>query len=171
MSYSYTSTETTAFTVTHAKHLASKVATDLKRLQRFYKKPTDKAIDDYEAEMIELLKHGYLDRVEYGFWRNERWIEPTLQYTARELAGDALQNDDPGKIRPGANVNGASFHSYLTYSAAWWKLSDQERHAFKRSLPFSRQGADEPGVDGIFESDLTYSSGGRALNRRRVRSL
>ena len=48
MSYSYTSTETTAFTVTHAKHLASKVATDLKRLQRFYKKPTDKKIDEFE---------------------------------------------------------------------------------------------------------------------------
>ena len=121
--------------------------------------------------MIQLLNHGYLDRVEYGFRRNERWIDPTLQYTARELAGDALQNDDPGKIRPGANVNGASFHSYLTYSAAWWKLSDQERHVFKLGLPFYRQGAAEPGVDGYFESDLTYSSGGRALNRRRVRSF
>lgn len=171
MSYSYTSTETTAFTVTHAKHLASKVATDLKRLQRFYKEPSDKKIDEFETEMVQLLNHGYLDRVEYGFRRNECWIDPTLQYTARELAGDALQNDDPGKIRPGANVNGASFHSYLTYSAAWWKLSDQERHAFKLGLPFYRQGADEPSVDGYFESDLTYSSGGRALNRRRVRSF
>jgi len=26
-------------------------------------------------------------------------------------------DDDPGKIRPGADIKGASFHSYLTHSA------------------------------------------------------
>ena len=46
MSYSYTVTESTTFTVTHARHIAAKVATDLKRLQRFYGKPSDSAIAD-----------------------------------------------------------------------------------------------------------------------------
>ena len=35
MSYSYTISTLTSFTVTHARHIAAKVATDLKRLQRF----------------------------------------------------------------------------------------------------------------------------------------
>ena len=39
MSYSYTLTETTTFTVTHARHMAAKVATDLKRMQRLYGEP------------------------------------------------------------------------------------------------------------------------------------
>src|SRR5262245_42971432 len=60
MTYSLTISETTAFTVTHARHMAAKVATDLKRLQRFYGKPTDAQIAAYEIEVIELLKAGYL---------------------------------------------------------------------------------------------------------------
>jgi hypothetical protein len=58
MSSSFTITATTTFTLTHAKHMAAKVATDLKRLQRLYGSPTDAAIADYETEVIELLKAG-----------------------------------------------------------------------------------------------------------------
>src|SRR5215208_6036058 len=54
MSYSYTLTETTTFTLTHAKHMAAKVATDLKRMQRLYNLPSDTDINNYEAEVIEL---------------------------------------------------------------------------------------------------------------------
>ena len=39
MSTSFTITETTTFTLTHAKYMAAKVATDLKRMQRFYGAP------------------------------------------------------------------------------------------------------------------------------------
>ena len=39
MSYSYTLSETRTFTVTHARHMAAKVATDLKRMQRLYGSP------------------------------------------------------------------------------------------------------------------------------------
>jgi hypothetical protein len=113
MSYSQTLSATTTFTLTHAKHIAAKVATDLKRIQRFYNGvPTDKSIADYETELIELLKAGYLGTVTYGFRRNGKWIEPTLWYTARDLAGTAANDDDPGKIRPGADIKGASFYSY-----------------------------------------------------------
>jgi len=35
MASSYTISETATFTLTHAKHMAAKVAADLKRLQRF----------------------------------------------------------------------------------------------------------------------------------------
>ena len=117
MSSSFTLSETTTFTLTHARHMAAKVATDLKRLQRLYGSPTDVAIVDYEAEVIELLKAGYLGTLTVGFRRDD-WIEPTLKYTARDLAGAAADDDDPGRIRPGANIDGASFYNYLTYSSA-----------------------------------------------------
>jgi len=171
MTYSYTLTETASFTVTHARHMAAKVATDLKRMQRlYYGSPGDASIADYEAEITEFLKEGYLGTVTYGFRRDAKWIEPTLQYTARDLAGSAANDDDPGRVRPGANIDGASFYSYMTYSAAWDRLTDAEKDAFRKRLPFTRGGAPEPGVDGYLSDDRTYSSGGRALSRASVRS-
>lgn len=169
MSYSYTHTETLTFTVTHARHIAAKVATDLKRLQRFYGKPSDNAINEYETEIIALLKSGYLGTITYGFKYNGKWIEPTLRYTARDLM-DSNADDDPGRIRPGAQINGAAFYSYLTYSAAWDMLSEAKKEAFKMNLPFQRQGADEPGLLGYLSEDRIYSAGGRALSRASLRS-
>jgi hypothetical protein len=171
MSDSYTYTESVTFTVTHARHMAAKVATDLKRMQRFYGKPTDERIAHYEAEATEMLRAGYLDTVTYGFKRDGNWIEPTLRYKARDLAGASANDDDPGKIRPGADISGASFYSYMTYTAAWDCLSQAERNAFEATLPFARDGAAEPGVCGYLSNDRTYSSGGRALDRATVRSF
>jgi len=168
MSYSYSTTESTTFTVTHAKHIAAKVATDLKRMQRFYGKPSNDDIDDYESEIIEFLKHGYLEKVSYGFKRSGNWIEPTLIYTAKELSYDA--NDDPGKIRPGKDVSDAKFGSFLEYSSAWYALSDEDKSAFKRNLSFQRNTADTPGISGYLEEDRSYSSGGKSLSRSSVRN-
>lgn len=170
MSYSYTSSESQTFTVTHAKHISSKVATDLKRMQRFYKSPNDAVIEAYEAELILLLKAGYLGTVTYGFKRDGKWIEPTLRYTAKDLAGLSCSDDDPGRVRPGGNIEGAIFGSYLIYSSAWDKLSESERNDFQKKLPFQRGGADEPGISGYLSPDKTYSSGGRALERSIVKS-
>ena len=171
MSLSYTYTESVTFTVTHARHMAAKVATDLKRMQRFYGSPSDADIDDYETEVTEFLKEGYLGAVTYGFRRDGKWIEPTLRYTARDLAGGSANDDDPGKIRASANVIGASFYSYLTYSSAWYNLSESEKENFRKRLPFRRGGAPEPGISGYLADDRTYSSGGRAIDRASVRSF
>lgn len=170
MSYSYTQTETTTFTVTHAMHMAAKLATDLKRLQRFYYAPSDLQISDYETEIIDLLKGGYLAEVTYGFQRDGKWIEPALRYTARDLAGNSANDDDPGRIRPGANIRGASFYSYLIYNSTWDSLPAAERAAILRRMPFQRTGADEPGINGYLSEDRIYSAGGRALERATVRS-
>lgn len=170
MSSSYTTTETKTFTLTHARHLAAKVATDLKRLQRFYGGISDERIEQLEGEATELLRQGYLKSVIYGFQRNGNWIKPTLQYSAKELA-DSGEDDDPGRIFPGENVVGASFYSYLIYTQAWHDLSAQQREAIKQQLPVQRIGADEPQVEGgYFVDDRTYSSGGRSLGRASIRS-
>lgn len=170
MSYSFTLSESTTFTVTHARHLAAKVATDLKRMQRFYREPNDRQIIDFELEATELLRAGYLGTITYGFRRNGRWVEPTLRYTARDLVEAGGYDDDPGRVRPWANTQGAHFHSYLTYSSAWNRLTSGERASFKKHLPFERHGAPEPGVSGYWMSDRRYSAGGRALDRVSIRN-
>jgi hypothetical protein len=163
-------TLTTTFTLTHARHMAAKVATDLRRLQRFYDYPSDADISKYEIEVAELLKAGYLDTIKYGFRRNGEFIEPTLCYTASDLSGSSTIDNDPGRVKLGANIEGATFYSYLTPTMEWYLLSPAEREAFEERLPFRRSGAPEPGINGYLVNDLIYSAGGKALQRASVRS-
>ena len=121
-------------------------------------------------QIIEFLKEGYLGTVTYGFRRDGNWIEPTLRFTARDLSGISANDDDPGRIRPGKDIANATFYSYLTYSPAWEALSGAEKDTFRTRLPFTRNGAPEPGISGYFDQDRTYSSGGRAIDRSSVRS-
>ena len=147
----YTYTEAATFTITHARHMAAKVATDLKRLQRFYGTPSDAAIADLEEELVQLVRAGYLGTVTYGFKKGEAWIEPTLRYTARQLAGGASANDDdPGRVRPGANTDGAAFYSYLSYSSSWNLLSQAERERFAKEL-LERNELDYDDIEAIFK--------------------
>ena len=170
MSYSFTATETKTFTLTHAKHLAAKVSADLKRLQRLYGHVTDERIAEFEGEVTELLRQGYLGTVTYGFQRNGMWIEPTLRYTSADLTGSGA-DDDPGRVPPGKDISGAHFHSYLTYSVAWDALTADQRAAVKGMLPLQRVSGSESAVsNGYFADDKTYSSGGRSLGRASVRS-
>ncbi|PTX59822.1 hypothetical protein C8N46_108135 [Kordia periserrulae] len=162
---SFSGTYNNSFTITNAKKLAAKVATDLKRMQRFHGQPSENHISDLEEEITQLLKDGYLDTVTYGFQRNGDWIDPTVRYTAQDLANSSGDDDDPGRINPHANVEGASFHSYLVPSSAWYDLSLDERNNYEDNLPFKRTGAPEPGVDGYMSQDKTYTSGSKSLNR------
>lgn len=165
MSTSYTNSETQTFTVTHAKYLASKVSTDLKRIQRFYGSPSDLDISSYEKELTEFLKNGYLSEISYGFKRGDNWIEPTIKYTAKDLAGMSSADDDPGQIRPNADISGATFYSYLITNSKYSNLAIADRESFDKTLPFLRGGAPTPGTNGYMSSDKTYSSGGKSLDR------
>lgn len=169
MSTSYTNSETQTITVTHAKYLASKVATDLKRIQRFYGSPSDLEISSYETELIEFLKNGYLSEINYGFKRGDNWIEPTIKYTAKDLAGMS-GDDDPGQIRPNADISGASFYSYLITNSKYSNLTNADRESFDKTLPFLRGGAPTPGISGYMSSDKTYSSGGKSLDRSTLKN-
>lgn len=171
MTGSFTISESQTFTATHARHMATKVSTDLRRLKSFYGQPTNNEIAQWEAEVIELLKAGYLGTLTIGFRRDEAWIEPTLRYTARNLAGASANDDDPGGIRPGASVDGAYVYNYLTYSPAWYSADNAKREAFKRTLPFQRDDAPEPAVNGRLVPDRTYSAGGQSLGRTSVRNF
>lgn len=174
MSYSFTTSNTETFTVTHARHIAAKVATDLKRLQRFYGKwapsLTDSKIDDFLDELIEYLAAGYLGYVAYGFRRNGRWVAPTLRYTAYDLGQTTDMRDNaPGAVYPGEDVSGASFYSFLTTSRSWSSASFRDREEFLKRLPIQRGIGQAPGLDGYWAQDRTYSAGGRALDRFSLR--
>jgi len=159
-SFSYNTT----FTITNAKYLASKVATDLKRIQRFYGAPTDQQISNYELELTELLKGGYLDNVTYGFRRNGNWIKPTIRYSSEDLANDSI-DDDPGKIPAREDIGNSLFYSFLIYSSKWQQLTDEERESFNTKLPFQRGYANQPSAEGYFANDHIYASGGKSINR------
>jgi len=169
MSSTYTDTGSQTFTRAHARKISYRVVTDLNRMRRFYGKPSGPKIDQYDRELVEVLTVGFLERVTYGFRRGDAWIEPTLRYTAFELGNPGL-GDDPGKVRPGADIKGATFYTYLVFSQAWFDLSAAEKSAFEKTLPFVRGGATEPGIDGYLQQDLAYSAGGRGLQRATVRS-
>jgi hypothetical protein len=169
MTASLTVTESTTFTLSHARHIVAKIATDLKRMQRFYGLPSDTDIESYQSEAIEMFKAGYLDTVSYGFRRNGILIEPTLVYRAKDLLGTSSIDEAPGRIPPNANIDGATFYSYVRYAAKWFALTDQQRETFESSLTIVRGSAPEPSFNGYLETDKTYSAGGRAVTRQSLR--
>lgn len=152
------------FTLTHAKYLGAKVATDLKRIQRLYGAPSDDRIQKYEEEVIALLKEGYLDTITYGFKKDGAWVKPTIRYKSTDFSGNGL-DDDPGKVPANYDVSGATFYSFLEKNAKWDSLSYSQQKAFEESLSIIRGYGSSPGTNGYFGSDLTYSSGGQSLNR------
>lgn len=163
-----TYTQSNTFTVTHAKQISSKIAADLQRFQRFYGEPTNERIKNYELELIQLLQHDVLKDVTYGFKRNDMWTEATVKYTAS--SGSLGANDDPGKIRPNLDIEGASFSSFLTYNSKWDGMSAEEKLAIRSECPFQREGNDMPQLEkGLWSSDHTYSAGGRGMGRSSVK--
>ena len=106
---SYTTTETNSFTMTHARYIASKVATDLKRFQRFYSSPSDDWIDRYEGELAGLLKHDLVDNVVYGFQRNSLWTPASVRYRAIP-GGSLLGGRRPRQDQAGYRRRGRTLH-------------------------------------------------------------
>lgn len=113
-----------------------------------------------------MIKAGYLESVVYGFQRSGSWIEPTLRYTARDLMGGTANDDDPGRIRPGADISGAAFTSYLCYSRAWFDLTYAHkkvasvRNLHRTSLPIPHAGGVYPAkpLQPILGGLLTFES-------------
>jgi hypothetical protein len=169
--YSVTGSENETFSIIHARRIASRVATDLLRFQSFYGTPSDKSIDDYEAELTVLLNHDVLAWVEYGFQRNGKWTEAAVRYTALP-GGTLIANDDPGKIRPNLDIAGAKFTSFLSFNDNWYGKTQSERDAITRERPFTRGAGTEPPLEsGYWADDLNYTAAGRGLGRASARKF
>ena len=172
MSTSYSVSESETFSLTHARKIASKVATDLKRLQRLYGRPhdpTDQRIDEFEQELTHLLKHDVVGSVVYGYKRNGLWTKACVRYTAS--AGGQLQaDDDPGKILPGHDIQGATFTSFLSYNANWSALGSTKQAEIEQTSPLQRTPGSTPSLEnGYWSDDLSYSAGGRGVVRSTVK--
>jgi hypothetical protein len=162
-------TRTSTFTVTNVRYLASKVASDLRQMQRLYGPPSDDEINDYLAEVVILLTGGWLDEVSYGFWRNGQWIPPVLQYRVNS-AGNLVDNRSGG-VLAGMDVSGAYWYSYLKTTQSWMDLPPSERESIRNRIPISRVEAGEPQANGYWEANRQYSSAGVGLVRRTLRPL
>jgi len=162
-----TRTVAESFTLTHAKYLVSKVAADMRLCQLYYGEPSDTQINNYGTELAILLKDGYVSSYEFGYVRKtdkERIL--TWRYSV-DNSGNLTSNDRPGRITSGVDITGASMHNRLCHSAAWFKLSENERDAIEEGLPIHRTPASDYGSSlGYWVNDLTYSSGGVATVRQ-----
>jgi len=165
-------TGTFTHTAIHARHVASKVAADLKRLQRMYRvgRPSDSEIGEYQEELAMLLDKDCLGTVTYGFKRNGEWVV-ALKY---EAAGGSLYggDDDPGGLRIEAERSGTCFTSFLSYSASWSSLSSEEKLEFEALLPFKRTEGYEPGIEGgCWIESRKYLSGTLGVQRFLIKRI
>lgn len=159
--------QTTTFTRTHAREVASRVAADLRLMHRYYGgRPSLTSIDDFETEFVELLAGGYLEQVEYGFKRDENRVV-SLRYTVRPGSGEPQR---AGGVVATADVSGAAFFSFLKYSSKYLSLTASEQAAVDAPLPISRTYGTEPGNgSGYWVSDRTYGAGGTSASREMFR--
>ena len=161
MSSTYATSQSTTFTVTHARYLASKVKTDLYRLHSYYREPSLEDIDKYEQELILLLKEDYLDEISYGFQEDGEWVIAVM-YKASQ-GGVITTDDDPGGLRYREKPEGAQFTSMLFYNKNWRNATESQKNSFRRESPIQRVSGTEP--NGNWEQQHAYSAGGRGIVR------
>lgn len=168
MSYSYTTTATESFTLTHAKRLAAKVAADMHQCQRLYGRPTDTQIENYEQELIVLLHGGYVESYEFGFKTRDGQRVVSWHYTVN-LAGD-LEGGRSGGLFPTADISEAVPFNFLSRNSVWSALSQEERDKIEASFPVRRtEGKPPKDGNGYWDSSRSYVSGGVAVTRKEFR--
>lgn len=165
---SYTQTRSTTFTISEARKLGAKVEADLYLCWRHYDQPTLEAIPRYAEELAQLLKDGYVQEYEFGFKSDNKRV---LCWRYRVAADGSLQADDrPGQVYAHADVSGATFYNFMTYSTAWYALGSVERARIKAALPVSRGDGSLPDDgNGYWISDKTYSAANVGLGRSTYR--
>ena len=165
MTNTYTTSAT--FTKTNVKYVASKVIADLRGLRAYYDQPSEAKIWEFYEELVELLAGGYVASVEYGFKRDDQRIV-TLYYEAR--MDGSLSDGNSGGVYARADISGARWFSFLTYSRKWDLLSPSAQQEIEEGLPIKRSYGQAPGDgNGYWSTDRNYSSQGVGVQRRTFR--
>lgn len=170
MTTSYSTSET--FTLTHARHLASKVVADMYQCHRFYGEPSESMIPRYQDELIVMLAGRYVKDYEFGFKHNgQRVVSWQYRVTASgDLVGGS--DDRSGGIYARASVAGAVFFNFMNYTSAWYALTEAQQASVKAQHPVSRSTGTLPDDGaGYWETERRYSSGGVEIARRSFRPL
>ena len=166
MTYTYTTTST--FTITHARHIASKIAADLKLCQLYYGKPSKSSIVDYADELAVLLRDGYVSSYEFGFKQNEQRVV-CWRYDVR-TDGSIACDDNAGKLFAYAETDSAVYYNYMSYTTKWFSLPASDRDRIKAGLPINRSNGSLPSDGrGYWAADRNYSSNGVGVARRTFR--
>lgn len=160
-----TNTTSNTFTITDAKYLASKIATDLYQMQRMYNRPTNAEIDDYVEEVVTLLKDGYLSSVDYGFSKDNKWV---LALSYEVSASNGIDNS-PGRIPVGIDISGAHWWSYLRRSSKYSNLSDSDKQKVNDSISIKRSSFADPLSGLSLNKDKSYSSGNVEVSRKTIK--
>ena len=135
---SSTGTTASTFTRTNARHIASKVAADLRQMRLFYGEPSADRIDEFVTEFVEMLANKWMTSIEYGYKRDGDWVL-SMKYTVR--SDGTVSDSNAGRVPPGANVSGAHFTSFLVWTAAYDSASESDLD----ELPYRRVRGSEPG--------------------------
>ncbi|WP_375406800.1 hypothetical protein [uncultured Amnibacterium sp.] len=170
MTGSYSVSQT--FTLTHAKHLASKVVSDLYQCCKFYGEPSESQIEKYQEELIVMLAGGYVKEYEFGFKKSGNRIL-SWQYRVSP-SGDLVGGADnrSGGIYARADVSGATHFNFMSYSQAWFDLNAAGKGAVNAKHPIERSVGELPNDgNGYWATDRTYGSGGIAIERKTFRPL
>jgi hypothetical protein len=159
-----TFTTTSTFTRTSARHISSKVVTDLRRINFYYGRPTEEEIEAYYGELVELLAEGYLESVEYGFRRDGQRVV-SVYYEVR--ADGSLSDNRAGGLYARADTSAASWFSFMNKSATFFALPPPERERIEERLPVRRTPGHAP-VDGsgYWITDRSYAADGVGTQRR-----
>lgn len=165
MSFSYTKTATSTFTIIHARYLSSKVAADMHLCASYYGQPSEQRIREYAEELAQYLNEGYVSEYEFGYKKDGKRV---VSWRYRVDANGNLTTDDrPGKVVPYVDITGASFFNFLTPSSRFFNLPASEQARFEGGLPVQRPSGTPPSDgSGYWASDRNYFSGGQGLNRQ-----
>ena len=166
---SLSATYSESFTRTHAKYLASKVVTDLYQCSRLYGSPSATDVAGYEEELVEMLAGGYVSEYEFGFKKGDGRIV-SWQYRVTVLGTLVGGDDRAGGVYAKADVSGASYYNFMTYSFAWSNLTPAQQDAVRSRHSIVRSSGSLPADgNGYWTQDRTYSNGGVSVGRRTFR--
>jgi hypothetical protein len=164
MSSSYSESE--SFTIAHARHISSRVAADIRQMSRYYGYPHESHIGNLLEELAQYLVAGFLATFEIGFKRDGGRLF-TLYYEV--FSDGSLSDSRGGGVPAGIDITGAKTFNHLRQSDAFFRLSQDERDAFRAKLPIKRVFGEAP-IDGKgrwVTEDRSYAAGGTGLRRRR----
>jgi hypothetical protein len=163
--HTHSQTRSKTYTLTEAKYLGSKLIADMDRCRQIYGRPAQNSISNFHRELIALLHQRYLATYEFGFAVGETRII-SWKYWA-EFGDIKGGNENPGSLYRRADISGASWFNFVTYSAEWCKLTSGERDAFKQEQPFYRgSGSEKKDGNGYWRENKSYSATGAVITRR-----
>jgi len=169
MSISSSFTLSDTFTRTHARKLASKVASDMHQCNRLYGRgPSDAEIQAYMDELVAMLSGAYLLAYEFGFQTGSERRVVSWQYQV--TASGQLEGGRSGGLYATADLNGTSMFNVLTPSTEWRILSPGDKAKVNAEHAVTRTIGDGP-VDGTgyWATSREYAAGGVSITRREFR--